>query len=343
MKCGVFARLFYDQPYCNYFIEYYLNLGFDKIFLLQIDDGKYEIPSRFSDKVVIQRVQDDEANHAFIKQSEMEWMLFIDSDEFLMLNKKFKNIKDFVVQKTSEHDNVSCFYFRWANIEKYDNFNNAKNINELLNNYHLFKHRSIKSMVKVDDIVRLPEIIQHTVALKPQVNVYFESLYFKDEFHGDQVAIVQEGIPKVSDFSYNECYLLHLHTRSLRSLIIKSLQATFETKRVRQLAPVLDLLRNDHEFEDTKFLHEFQIRAFPKSALPYAHSEIGNVNKQLLNHRLYTSNYSLIDFKKEEAILLEVLKSVNVSFSDFVKFENRLVKIVFGQKTFHLPNIQNKS
>ena len=198
-------------------------------------------------------------------------------------------------------------------------------------------------MVKVDDIVRLPEIIQHTVALKPQVNVYFESLYFKDEFHGDQVAIVQEGIPKVSDFSYNECYLLHLHTRSLRSLIIKSLQATFETKRVRQLAPVLDLLRNDHEFEDTKFLHEFQIRAFPKSALPYAHSEIGNVNKQLLNHRLYTSNYSLIDFKKEEAILLEVLKSVNVSFSDFVKFENRLVKIVFGQKTFHLPNIQNKS
>ena len=198
-------------------------------------------------------------------------------------------------------------------------------------------------MVKVDDIVQLPKIIQHFALLTPQVNVYFESLYFKDEFHGNQVATL-ERLPKVSDFSYNECYILHLHTRSLRSLIIKSLQATFERKRLRQLAPVLDLLRNDHEFEDTQFLSQFRIRARPKSELPYVHAtKIGNVNKQLLNHRLYTSNYSLIDFKKEEAILLEVLKSVNVSFSDFVKFENRLVKIVFDQKTFHLPNIQNKS
>ena len=35
MQCCVFTRFVYDVPYLDSFIEHYLNLGFDKIFILQ--------------------------------------------------------------------------------------------------------------------------------------------------------------------------------------------------------------------------------------------------------------------------------------------------------------------
>ena len=38
MKCCVYTRTFYESPYINFFIEHYLKLGFDKIFILKTDN-----------------------------------------------------------------------------------------------------------------------------------------------------------------------------------------------------------------------------------------------------------------------------------------------------------------
>ena len=141
MKCCVYSRLFYDLPYINYFIDHYLNLGFDKIFLLHADNLTYDIPLKFKDKIFIKKVKntgDDmlKEHGSLIKQSGMDWSLCVDCDEFLLLNKNFKGIKDFISKKDKNND-LSLFNFRWGMVEKFDCFE-VKNLNELLTSYNIF-------------------------------------------------------------------------------------------------------------------------------------------------------------------------------------------------------------
>ena len=41
MKFCVLVRMYNDEPYINYFISHYLNLGFNKIVILNSSDNGY--------------------------------------------------------------------------------------------------------------------------------------------------------------------------------------------------------------------------------------------------------------------------------------------------------------
>ena len=47
MKCALYVRCFYESFYLDWFIEYYLNLGFDYIVILKADSIKYVVPKNF--------------------------------------------------------------------------------------------------------------------------------------------------------------------------------------------------------------------------------------------------------------------------------------------------------
>ena len=97
MKCGIYVRCFYESFYLDWFIEYYLNLGFDYIIILKADNINYDVPKNFK-KVYIRNVENI-GNKLYdkylniIRYAKPDWVLMIDIDEILILE---SNIKTFL-------------------------------------------------------------------------------------------------------------------------------------------------------------------------------------------------------------------------------------------------------
>ena len=113
-----------ENEYIREYVEYYKNLGIDKIFINDNNDVDGE---RFEDVI------SDYINSGFveiidlrgkIKQqmpcyqytymqhaNEFDWMCFFDCDEFLVLDKKYKNIKDYLGRKM--FDEYGAIYVNW--------------------------------------------------------------------------------------------------------------------------------------------------------------------------------------------------------------------------------------
>ena len=105
MKCCVYTRSFAERPYMDFFIEHYIHLGFDKIVVLKSDKMEYKCPNEYTQYVTMYQVPNlgdtiiERYDHLVLK-SEYDWILCVDIDEFLLLNKKFKNIKNYIEEKT---------------------------------------------------------------------------------------------------------------------------------------------------------------------------------------------------------------------------------------------------
>lgn len=96
-----------DEPNINEWIAHHFLLGFDKIFIfdhLSTQPIESRINNRFGGRLVIKRMNDEMKNAKldFIKRAvnvakvnNASWMLYLDADEFLSLN-KFTNVKDFL-------------------------------------------------------------------------------------------------------------------------------------------------------------------------------------------------------------------------------------------------------
>ncbi len=112
-----------ENRYINEFISHYLKIGVDKIFIYDnnYDDEEYfedVIPNELLNKQVeiinfrnmsycqLKAYQDCYDKH----NKEYDWMLFIDCDEFLHIE-KFDNIKNFVNQE--KFNNFALIHINW--------------------------------------------------------------------------------------------------------------------------------------------------------------------------------------------------------------------------------------
>ena len=125
MKYCIYTRLYYESPYILFFIEHYIKLGFDKIIILKSDNIIFN--NTFENNVDIYNVNNDENKllsiyTKFIKNTKYDWVLIVDIDEILFLNPKYNTINDYVQNKLIKNSDINTFYFRWAMLEKYDNF-----------------------------------------------------------------------------------------------------------------------------------------------------------------------------------------------------------------------------
>lgn len=257
-KFKVVVRAFYEDAYLDFFIKWYLELGFDRIDILKADhdihgDGGIST----NDKVRIIPVANTgnqilvDMYHVF-RDLDFDWVLNIDADEYLMLDRvKYPNgigdmvrdVESWMDGKSVPSNNLQMMAFNWICIDKLDivsgtGTNGACTMQDMVTGYPLHVYSFIKSFVKPCE---LPVIITaehncHNMVTMP-TKVY-ERVTGKRMCH-----VLGDTICEVTTHKYNITtetnnfkwgYILHLNTRSLANALTKSLVT--QLRRRKQIA-----------------------------------------------------------------------------------------------------------
>lgn len=180
MKSRVVVRSFYEDAYLDFFITYYLAIGFDEIYILKADMDdeyklpEYKLPSYLTDelkkKVSIFKVKNTgnyilHDNYDKFKDDTVDWVLNIDCDEFLILDwcKYSGGINEYLEEYLNKVVNLGLvdnkkqiqqIKYRWLCITKMDNNINKNNtIIEYINNYPMEIYKYVKSFGATEHMV----------------------------------------------------------------------------------------------------------------------------------------------------------------------------------------------
>jgi len=122
-----------EDNYINEWINYHLNLGFDNIIICNNDNEYKEINI---DKVInlnyskVNPIQVKAYTNTFNKyKDKYDWILFIDCDEFVVLEDKYKNIKDFLSDLIFKNADIIRLHWKI--------FSGGSNIDVIDNNYEV--------------------------------------------------------------------------------------------------------------------------------------------------------------------------------------------------------------
>ena len=329
MKCCVYTRTFYESPYINFFIEHYLKLGFDKIFILKTDNLDIKINNKFLDFIEIKSVENNgdytlSENLNIIKESNYDWFLNIDNDEFLFLESQYSNIKEYIKNILDKSPNVNLIYFRWVMVEKFNN----KNISfyDLIKNHKLAKNCYIKSLIKTS------AKIKH---LKPHWGIFEDDNY--EICFENLTNIENKGRHNLNHNSYNDSILLHIHTRSFNNLITKSLITKLKPKIINNKNRFKNFIDNEEfkKFNDNDLIDEMKKNIGAKFCLPFNH-----IMKWVkLHNALFFKKFKLFDYEskfldedQEKENLELVLKENNINIENYYSLSERVIKIVEDKK-----------
>lgn len=313
IKCCVYTRDFYENPYINFFIEHYKILGFDKIIILKTDDYDINYDIIYDSFIEVHKVKNLndkilEKYDYLVKNNHYDWVLSIDLDEILLLNKKYKNIKSYIYHNLKKNRNINIFYFRWGMIEKYNNFLfNDIEFNYIIDNYSIYSNKHIKSMIKIKDLDSINN--SHISKLKTKNIIYIENkiINYNNIYHD------------INDNSYSDSILIHLHTRSTNNIIIKSLFTLFEDKKINNKNHLYELINNNHKIKDKySIIEEFKKVIGPKAILPFKHSKAEKIDKLLLkNYNKFKYKYPIIEYSKEIDILKKEFNKININYDNY--------------------------
>lgn len=268
MKTKVITRAFYDDAYLDFFLGYYLGLGFDNITILKADADlfKYILPDYLTEeerrKITIVPVKNEGNNIVRInfnhyKDDTYDWVLNIDSDEFLVidLNKYPNGIKDYIIetlerveeQQKLQPNELQQIQFRWLcinkmNIDFSDNLqilNHLQHPDEkhyqlstnktLLNDYILSNkldvYRYVKSMATPHQMTNdgtglnchFFPLKKLSNAKKPINHNILLDNYFVNRNSSDPKSLRKDKK------AMNWGFILHLNTRSLANAVTKCL------------------------------------------------------------------------------------------------------------------------
>jgi hypothetical protein len=322
MKFCVCVRSFLEGPYLDFFIEYYISLGFDKILILKSDKEAYYCKPEFTSRVQIVEVDNTgnkilQENIQRIKSSGCDWTFFPDTDEILILNKQYSNIKDFTQKKLKECDQINSFYFRWAMIEKCD-IDKDTSFKNILNTYNMFSSRFIKSMVRTSAIRVMYD--PHSCGLDNNI-IYFEG----------NLININKSVHDLQEYSYHkDATLIHLHTRSIHNVILKSLFTVLGSKHIVSLDGFIKYI-NDFT-EDTDIIESFKNLVGQKAKLPFHHSESELCKIDLSNYTIPEYSNNVINRVLEKNLIIRALNKFNIDdekYEMFVEALNKEIKTNF--------------
>ncbi len=233
MKCCVFTRFFNEIIYMNAFIEHYIKLGFNKVIILYTDVIEAEIPEKYKENVLLYNVENNgnktpEMNKKFIPNY-IDWVLHVDSDEFLLLHKKYNTINDYVAEKVKYFPEINIFFFIWSWVHKFDD--DDITLNEIFRNYkkmvgdrhHNNKHKNevwVKSMFKRTE---MDTLYIHCPSMKNNYNIYcneYISIDNKDQHN--KIKTLSYNKKEDQSTFYKDAVLIHIATRSMKNAIFKS-------------------------------------------------------------------------------------------------------------------------
>ena len=241
----VVARAFYENPYVEFFVKWYIDLGFHNITLLKADiddpDGIIErLQETYSPEQLTVIPVHNEGNTILkthydqYRDTRYSWVLNVDCDEFLVFNRnQWPTIHDMIesakayTTTLTEHP-LQQIAFRWVCINKFDNRPPGSTLQELIDTYPLHGYRYHKC-------IAAPEHME----LSPRINCHF---YYTN---APYTHLVEDKLRRITnnDTNYlpnnNELrwgFILHLNTRSLANALTKSLVTELrDNKKIKDM------------------------------------------------------------------------------------------------------------
>lgn len=310
METIVYSRFVFDSPYLNAFIEHYKNLGFKTIILLfhesYLNDIKYKkyvdkdcISNEISimmknkiheknflkkehitdDSIIIHPVNNykDSLIQKFSKiiPDTAEWVLNIDSDEYLLINNKFKSIEELINEALLNVPTLYCIEFKWLWIT---NCIQSKNIpfNSLIKKYDCYEHKKIKNdlIFNIKTLQRFKKGMKFTAHCawgnRFTKNKYIISNYYQANKHPDKNIKVDDNTLGV---------LIHIRLRSFYNLIFKCLNVFQRTVISKNAAAVDNKLLTyfTNVKNNDKPIEEIFLELYNLDILKYEKKHINNV------------------------------------------------------------------
>ena len=296
MRCCVYTRFVYEIPYLDSFLEHYLNLGFDKIFILYHDIVDYDLPEYLIEYVEIITVENNGNKllneYKYLFEKDYDWVLNVDSDEFLVLHKKYGSIQDYIEEKVNMVDeNINMFQFSWAWIHAF-NPPTTYTLEDIFHKYKIFAGSRevnsteiwVKSMCRIKNIQYLT---CHNCILNTSPVIYVNGQIENGEHHTDSDDDIDFNDktdigPNTDDTSdtndnsinllpryyqydetiYSEAMLIHVNTRNIMSAIIKGLNihsTQVKSKRIYRFKQLKNFVNN---FQVSNEINDSIIRDF---------------------------------------------------------------------------------
>jgi len=313
MKCCVFVRFVYEFIYLDAFIEHYLDLGFDKIIILYHDVVDGYIKESHRSRVVLYNVPNlgnklPDAHKGMIPR-DIDWVLHVDSDEFLLLHKRYTRIHDYVREKINSYPkaNINLIAMNWLWIHKFDDVNQC--VSEIINKYKKQVGNAVEQKRKevwmkcIFKRSELQTLYIHCPLMKTGHRMYGngELITFKNNMNSVR-SVAYKDVNKL----YDEHALVHIATRSLKNTIFKSERIHNSQVQKKNMVNKMALEReisfmddDTKEFEVLKILLEYvgyKVR-FPLKCLKLPEAKINLEN--LLRVKNNTVDFESIDNSKE--------------------------------------------
>lgn len=232
MKAVVCAIAKYEYDYIREWVTYNINLGFDKIVIYDnndLDGERYdELLKDFIEagQVELRDVRGKDAMqrvvyNEFYKEGDFDWVCIIDIDEFITMNPKYKNIKEFI-EKNAHGDAIYLYWKTFGDGGKVYPSKNWKTKSVLAQyNVPANKYALIDDALKSQNswgksIIKkgLPVKFLHEHFIVDPADVKYV-----DSF-GDPV-MPMLCFPDINyvEKTYKECYIKHLYTKSLQEYV----------------------------------------------------------------------------------------------------------------------------
>lgn len=301
-----------ENCYLDCFIEHYIKLNFTQIIILKSDEFNYNIPKQYNNKIKIYNVINEGNkiydNNKHLYKNLNGWLLFIDVDEFLILHERYNNnIINFINNTVNLNKDVNIAFFRWAMIEKYNNNTNGINFKNIVKNYYKFKNQHIKSMVKSNVLIGISN--PHYPNINENPIIYFENKF------------ITNNNPKheINNSSYKDCYLLHIHSRSITNIITKSLNPykNMCKKQIKNKNNFIQYINNNIYLQSENLLNDFKNLIGVKATLPFAHS-----NNNFIDIKFPSINHdkNLINLDMEYDMLKYYCIKTGININNLNKF-----------------------
>jgi len=281
MKCCVLTRFVYELIYLDSFIEHYAKLGFDKIIILYHDVVRGEVPDKYKKLVDLHDVpnmgnQTPNLNKHLIPE-DMDWVLHVDSDEFLLLHKRFDSIHDYVENKLSIHPEINVFLFMWSWVHKFDEKNQPldtifRNYKKMVGNRITDENKKnkkgevwVKSMFKRS---HLDTLFIHCPSMIYGYYLYCNELIILDDNDSNKIKSLLYKNHQDEIKFYKDAVLMHVATRSLKNAIFKS-QNMHKTQVKKKNMNNRELLEEYLENFDMQKENEYEIMKKLKELIGY--------------------------------------------------------------------------
>lgn len=315
MRCCVYTRAFLERAYIISFIEHYVMLGFDKIIILKADNTCYTCPPEYLKYVEFHSVKNEAdlilPNHIDkIKNSKFDWILSVDIDEFLIIHKRYKHIKHYISYHIKRNPTINGFMFRWGMIEKYDNDDGLK-FNELLTKYKIFANPHIKSLIKRTSLDYISN--PHYFKFNEEPVIHFEN----------QIYNKPSPLHDLSNDSYKDAILIHVHTRSINNIISKSYDTALTEKIIKNAEKFANLV--NEESLDNCF-PKFKEVIGLKATLPFIHSVTmkGHLVTDLSDFKIFEYVNLFINSPLETLDMTNLLKRESIDLDKYNLFVHEL-------------------